>query len=592
MESPEIIEDEEIADEEISDEKQICDNNAILNSIDNIDIHCTLNNNNNNSHPNHPTFFTSFNELSMNNNDDEDERNSSNMKNKNTTASLSSDHQKEECNFHSVLSYLCHATPCFSLRPSGLDKALRIRSLSFPSVFIDEEMQRNFNDIVFGQDSVHEDNDDAHTDIDVREPNTDNSAVNELVSTSYNAPDSIGEWKTIPIQRDDKSAEQIEALNASTEPADATHTPKSLDYFNDNDFRTKMKEVLLTHHSGLIDQKSIETLKSVEGSMDENFLQDDSKTRMTGHIIASQQQQTSDIVDVDDKISNNQSQQREILSFGDDNFVELTQDFHTPLRFTYQNDYFKDENFVRQMKNLWKHYHHGIDDSSINTSPSRQSLSTSRTTNTLSPTHSLSSLASAFSHTYSGASITSGGGFDGSMRYPHDFGPHFIKRHHIRSKHFLNDKSRKAPKRGHTISNIIYDCSAFESLPQADNEEDNEILADKDLEGVKCHETENDEKVELRNDTKINDSIEEAPTPNLKTETDQKDDPAAEFRKKKKKSKNRIRTATSGAFDYLKKKKQSKSNEEDQKTEPNMMLGEEAHCNLTDEDGGNSKKRK
>ena len=43
---------------------------------------------------------------------------------------------------------------------------------------------------------------------------------------------------------------------------------------------------------------------------------------------------------------------------------------------------------------------------------------------------------------------------------------------------------------------------------------------------------------------------------------------------------------------YLKKKKHSKSNEEDQKTEPNMMLGEDIHCNLTDEDGGNSKKRK
>ena len=142
MESHDKIEDEEeVPEEEISDDKQNCDSNSILNSIDvpdNIDIHHTLNINNN-FHLNHPTFFSSYNELSMNNNND-DEGNSSNMKNKNITALSSSDHQKEECNFHSVLSYLCHATPCFSLRPSGLDKALRIRSLSFPSVFIDEEM--------------------------------------------------------------------------------------------------------------------------------------------------------------------------------------------------------------------------------------------------------------------------------------------------------------------------------------------------------------------------------------------------------------------------------------------------------------------
>ena len=590
MESPDNIEDEDVAEEEISEEKQICDNNAILNSIDvpdNIDVYHTLNNNN--SNPNHPTFFSSFNELSMNNNNNVDEgssSNSNNMKNKNMTASSSSDHQKEESDFHSVLSYLCHATPCFSLRPSGLDKALRLRSLSFPSVFIDEEMQRSFNDIVFGQDSHLEENDVNKLENDVNTTDIEISTKIDVMSSSCNEPESNEEWKTIPIQREDIRTDQIQQLDGSVKPSSNIFISKSLDYFDDYDFRAKMNDVLLTHHGDLIDQKNIETLKTKKEANDDNFLLDESKTGMTGHIISSQQQQTNDNMHGgNDKTSNNQSQQREILSFADDNFVELTQDFHTPLRFTYQNDYFKDENFVRQMKNLWKHYHHSLDDSSINTSPSRQSWSTSRTTNTLSPSHSLSSLASAFSHTYSGASVTSGGGTDAFLRHHHDFGSLYNKHHRVRSKHFLKDKVRRAPKRGHTISNIIYDCAAFEDTSHADNcpEEAGDIEEDASTEAV----GENDiEKVEFRKEPSINVSIQEDIATNIANETDPKDDLTADYRKKKKKSKNRIRSATSGAFNYMKKMK-PKSIEEDQATVPNMMLGEERHGDLTDEDGGN-----
>ena len=592
MESHDKIEDEEeVPEEEISDDKQNCDSNSILNSIDvpdNIDIHHTLNINNN-FHLNHPTFFSSYNELSMNNNND-DEGNSSNMKNKNITALSSSDHQKEECNFHSVLSYLCHATPCFSLRPSGLDKALRMRSLSFPSVFIDEEMQRSFNDIVFGQDSMLEEDEDDNLEIDENTIKPNNSNSKELIASCCNEPESNEEWKTIPIQMEDKSEEQIQKSNASFPQPNITDNLRSVDYFDDDNFRTKMKEVLLTHHSDLIEPKNIETSKPDEGSIDDNFVLDESKTGMTGHIISTQQQQTSDNMHGgNDKISNNQSQQREILSFADDNFAELTQDFHTPLRFSYQNDYFKDENFVRQMKNLWKHYHHNLDDSSINTSPSRQSLSTSRTTNTLSPTQSLSSLASAFSHTYSGASVTSGGGTDAFAKHHHDFGSFYIKRHHVRSKHFLKDKARRIPQRGHTISNINYDCTAFEKISRNDNrsEEFSEEQGNDDEDDARGDDLED---VELRSKDTENPKIEEDVVTELNHRTDQKEDPTTEFRKKKKKPKNRIRSATSGAFDYIKKKKEkkpSKSIDEDPATASSTMLGDDKHCDITDDDGGN-----
>ena len=143
MEPCEKMECKEI-DDEILDEKPNCYQDVTSESIDGVDNHHASNNN----HHNHPTFFSSYSELSTMNN---------NNKNIALTSPSSSDHQKE-CNngFHSVLSYLCHTSPSFSLQSSGLEKALRLRSLSFPSVFVDEEMQRNFNDIVLGQEIVPE----------------------------------------------------------------------------------------------------------------------------------------------------------------------------------------------------------------------------------------------------------------------------------------------------------------------------------------------------------------------------------------------------------------------------------------------------
>ena len=415
MESCEEIECKEI-DDEILDEKPTC----CQDTSDGVDKHHASNNN----HHNHPTFFSSYSELSTMNN---------NNKNKNTTlTSPSSDHQKE-CNndFHSVLSYLCHTSPSFSLQSSGLEKALRLRSLSFPSVFVDEEMQRNFNDIVLGQEIVPELQhlrDDISCDVGSVEKEHHNRI--DLKSPNNNTTEGNDEWKTIHIHREPNPNILEYTLVTSIDVADNAQPSKCLDYFEDDTFQTKMKEMLYTHHGSLINPEGLENLTSTEHN--ENVL-DDSKTIMTGQIMTSQHNNKEDI---EDKKPVNHLQ-RETLSYADDNFVELTQAFHSP-RFVYQNDYFKDENFVRQMKNLWKHYHHNLDDSSINISPSRQSLSTSRTTNTLSPTQSSSSLASAFSQTYS-ANSNASGGIDSLMR--HDLEANYFRHHHVRSKHFLKDKT-------------------------------------------------------------------------------------------------------------------------------------------------------
>ena len=94
----------------------------------------------------------------------------------------------------------------------------------------------------------------------------------------------------------------------------------------------------------------------------------------------------------------------------------------------------------------------------------------------------------------------------------------------------------------------------------------------------------------MRSKDTENPKIEEDVVAELNHKTDQKEDPTTEFRKKKKKPKNRIRSATSGAFDYIKKKKEkkpSKSIDEDPATASSTMLGDDKHCDITDDNGGN-----
>ena len=562
MESCEKIECKEI-DDEILDEKPNCYQDT-SESIDDVDNHHASNN----IHHNHPTFFSSYSELSTKNN---------NNNNKNTTmTSPSSDHQKE-CNndFHSVLSYLCHTSPSFSLQSSGLEKALRLRSLSFPSVFVDEEMHRSFNDIVLGQEIVPELQhlrDDVSCDVGAAE--TDHHVRIDLKSPNNNDTEANDEWKTIPIHREPNPNIHEYTIDTSIDVVDNAQPLRCLDYFEDDNFHTKMKEILYTHHGSLIDPEGLEKLPCTEHNINENLV-DDSKTIMTGQIMTSQHNNTEDI---EDKKSFNHLH-RETLSYADDNFVELTQAFHSP-RFVFQNDYYKDENFVRQMKNLWKHYHHNLDDSSVNTSPSRQSLSTSRTTNTLSPTQSSSSLASAFSQTYS-ANSTASGGIDSLMR--HDLEAHYFRHHHVRSKHFLNDKTRKTPKRGHTISNIIYDSTAFEKIAQVNDKSDQCKIGS--IRNSEIEEDEESDKLEVKDFSEQllikNATASQITLNNTAEDTSEQ---AVDLGKKKKRPKNRIRSATSGAFNYMKKKKSSKSVEEETNV-VSSMLSEENDCDTLGDDG-------
>ena len=503
---------------------------------------------------NHPTFFSSQNELSKNNNN-------------NLTEILTPERQKElDSDFHSVLSYLCHASPCFSLQPSGLEKALS-RSLSFPSVFVDEEMQRTFNDLVFG-----EENETVRQQIDVNIAGYgDTNAIeiqekNELVTSSNHNYEQNREWKDIPIQKEDgaNTKEQGKYIPCMDE-VDNAQSSTFLDYFEDHQFQEKMKDMLYTHHGNLLGTNNTEC-RAAESNTNANVLSQ-SEVTLSDSMVTSQH---PNVEQMNDNETFCIDPQREIISFADDNFLDLTQAFHSP-RFTYQNDYFKDDNFVLQMKSLWRHYHHSLDDSSINTSTSRQSLSTSRTTNTLSPTQSSSSLASAFSQTYSANSPASVGPDGQSI---HELGAHHHYRHNVRSKHFLSYKRRKWPKRGHTISNIVYDSTTFEKLSRVDRCIDpSEIRTDQNNQIEEGLEN-NTGKSNVNSETFLSQDDDTTKT-SLDNNVDNCNEQVTDIKKKNQRSKNRIRSATSGAFNYIKKKRQSRPAEEDMNIHA-IMHGEKA----------------
>ena len=212
---------------------------------------------------NHPTFFASQNELSKVRNI----KSSVSNKNKHTATTMktssaaptSSDRQNEvNNNFHSILSYLCHASPSFSLRHSGLDKALRERSLSFPSVFVDEEMQRGFNDmLMFGEppdNDLRLIDDDNELDIDGKEEH--DPCQPEITNPCNADTDMTNEWKTIPIEREDASNSAPDEFGLICPSFQMiTATSEFPGYFNDHHFQTKMKELLYLHHRDLIDSE-------------------------------------------------------------------------------------------------------------------------------------------------------------------------------------------------------------------------------------------------------------------------------------------------------------------------------------------------
>ena len=107
-----------------------------------------------------------------------------------------------------------------------------------------------------------------------------------------------------------------------------------------------MKNLLYTHHGNLMNVKNaVETLRSESNDNEKVVSGGESKTMMTGQITTSQHNNEAHFND--NKSFNHLP--RELLSYADDNFVELNHVFLPEPRFTTTQDYFKDEHFVKEI---------------------------------------------------------------------------------------------------------------------------------------------------------------------------------------------------------------------------------------------------